>query len=461
MLRNPQRRENDEFIVLSHGMLGYGFPEASVESALRGGLDLIAVDAGSTDPGPYYLGSNAMFGDIDMVRRDLALLLDVQEESGAKLVIGSAGGGGTNSHVDQTLEILKEEVARRGRQRRIAVIYSEVSKDELRTALREGKIHTFESQRSLTEEDIDATTQVVAQLGVEPMIAALRDEPDIILCGRAWDPANIAAIPIARGFDRGLSIHAGKILECGSLAVSPPQGADLIMGRIRRNDFIIEPCRDSQRCTVESVAAHTFYEKSDPLHLPGPGGQSDLSESTYEQIDPRRVRVTGSRFIADQIPKLKLEGARHRGWRNVLVAGLRDPIMIQHIDSMQRDASQRVRELVSGRISADHYVITFHRYGLDGVMGALEPIRATPHEIGLVIEVVGQSAKIAATIVATLRSLLLHWPYPGRIATAGNLALPFSPAEFPGGAVYEFSVYHLMECSDAAARFTHRLEVVQ
>ena len=56
---------------------------------------------------------------------------------------------------------------------------------------------------------------------------------------------------------------------------------------------------------------------------------------------------------------------------------------------------------------------------------------------------------IAATIVATLRSLLLHWPYPGRIATAGNLALPFSPAEFPGGAVYEFSVYHLMECADA------------
>ena len=183
MLRNPQRRENDEFIVLSHGMLGYGFPEASVESALRGGLDLIAVDAGSTDPGPYYLGSNAMFGDIDMVRRDLALLLDVQEESGAKLVIGSAGGGGTNSHVDQTLEILKEEVARRGRQRRIAVIYSEVSKDELRTALREGKIHTFESQRSLTEEDIDATTQVVAQLGVGILQEEVRgEEVHVRLC---------------------------------------------------------------------------------------------------------------------------------------------------------------------------------------------------------------------------------------------------------------------------------------
>lgn len=461
MSTSSPERAGDEFVVLSHGMLGYGFPEASVESALRIGIDLIAVDAGSTDPGPYYLGSNAMFGDRDMVRRDLAMLLDAQQESGAKLFIGSAGGGGTNSQVEQTLEILREEVARKGRRRRIAVIHSELTKDELRNALREGRIHTFESGRALTEDDIDSSTQVVAQIGVEPMIAALRDEPDIVLCGRAWDPANIAALPIARGLDAGLSIHAGKILECGSLAVSPPQGADLIMGRIRRDDFIIEPCRDSQRCTVESVSAHTFYEKTDPLHLPGPGGQSDLRESTYEQLDPRRVRVTGSRFVRDSHPKVKLEGARQRGWRNVLVAGLRDPVMIRHIDAMQRDATAKVRELLSGRIPPEQYSVSFLRYGLDGVMGALEPNRTTPHEIGLVIEVVGQTARIAATVVATLRSLLLHWPYPGRIATAGNLALPFSPAEFPGGAVYEFSVYHLMECPDSAARFTHRLEIVQ
>lgn len=461
MSNSPPRGGDDEFVILSHGMLGYGFPESSVESALRVGIDLIAVDAGSTDPGPYYLGSNALFGDKDMIRRDLSLLLDAQQESGAKLFIGSAGGGGTNSQVDQTLELLKDELAKKGRKRRIAVIYSEVSKDELRQALRAGQIHTFESGRALTEEDIEASTQVVAQLGVEPMIAALQDDPDIVLCGRAWDPANIAALPIARGLDRGLSVHAGKILECGSLAVSPPQGADLIMGRIRADDFIIEPCRGSQRCTVESVSAHTFYEKSDPLHLPGPGGQSDLRESTYEQIDPRRVRVSGSRFIPDAVPMLKLEGARHRGWRNVLIAGLRDPIMISHIDTMQRDAVQRARELLAGRIDPSQYEVTFRRYGLDGVMGALEPERRVPHEIGLVIEAVGRTEKIAATVIATLRSLLLHWPYPGRIATAGNLALPFSPAELPGGPVYDFHIYHLMECAHAAGRFRHRMEVVQ
>lgn len=456
----PTRPPDKEFVILSHGMLGYGFPESSVESALRAGLDLIAVDAGSTDPGPYYLGSNALFGDKDMIRRDLGLLLDAQNESGAKICIGSAGGGGTNSHVDQVMAILREEIQKRGKQRKVATIYAELTKDELHIALSAGKIQTFETGKQLTADDIDASTHVVAQLGVEPMIAALEADPDIILCGRAWDPANIAALPIKLGYDTGLSVHAGKILECGSLAVSPPQGADLIMGRIRANDFIIEPCRDSQRCTVESVAAHTFYEKSDPLHLPGPGGQSDLRESTYEQIDPRRVRVAGSRYRADAKYMLKLEGARRSGFRNVLIAGIRDPIMIRHIDAMQQGATERLKDLIGARVRPDQYIITFRRYGLDGVMGPLEPLRAVPHEIGLVIEVVGQTKEIAANVVGTLRSLLLHWPYPGRIATAGNLAFPFSPAEFSGGEVYDFSVYHLMECADSAARFGYRMEVV-
>ena len=58
------------------------------------------------------------------------------------------------------------------------------------------------------------------------------------------------------------------------------------------------------------------------------------------------------------------------------------------------------------------------------------------------------------------RSLLLHWSFPGRVATAGNLALPFSPAELPGGPVYEFNIYHLMEMPDPAVRFAARMELV-
>jgi hypothetical protein len=54
---------------------------------------------------------------------------------------------------------------------------------------------------------------------------------------------------------------------------------------------------------------------------------------------------------------------------------------------------------------------------------------------------------------------MLHYGYPGRIATAGNLAFPFSPSDFHAGPVYEFSVYHLLECDDPVKPF--RIETIE
>lgn len=452
-------RQDGEFVVVSCGMLGYGFLETSLERAVAVGLDLIAVDAGSTDPGPYYLGSGKPFCSDAMVRRDLELLLDAQIESGAKLVIGSAGGAGSDMHLEHTLGLLRDCIARRGRPRTLAVISSEMRKDELRAALRDGRITAFETPGLPSEDDIEQASHVVAQIGVEPIAAALTGtDADIVVSGRAWDPANIAALPVARGYDRGLSVHAGKILECGALAAEPVGGADLLLGRIRAGDFIVEPCTEDRACTVESVAAHTMYEKTDPVLLPGPGGTSDLRGTCFEALDGRRVRVSGTRHIHDPVYRVKLEGARLAGYRNLVIGGIRDPAMIARIDSIQAGVVERIGRVLAPRIRPGQYSIKFHRYGIDGVMGRLEPVKATPHEVGLLVDVVGETEAIAAAAAGAARSLLLHWSFPGRVATAGNIALPFSPAEIPAGAVYEFNIYHLMELPDPAARFTWRLE---
>lgn len=457
-----EKKQPGEHVVVSHGMLGYGFPEKSMEAALSIGVDLIASDAGSTDPGPHYLGSGELFGSTDMIRRDLELLVDAQTASGAKIIIGSCGGGGTDTHVDQTLDILRDVISRKGLKRKVATIKSEFSKAELHQAVKDGRVRTYETAGPLTGEDIEAATHIVGQIGVEPMIAALKADPDIILAGRAWDPGNIAALPIALGYDAGLAIHAGKILECGAQAAQPVEGSDLLLGRIRRDDFIVEALQPHKRCTVDSVAAHTLYEKTNPVLLPGPSGKSDLTQSVFRQLDERRVVVSGSRWIPEPVRTIKLEGARLAGYRYVMVAGLRDPLMIQHIDSVQAGLMQRIEGFFQGRIRPDQYKVRFHRYGLDGVMGPLEPLRhEMPREIGLVADVVGETQAIAKAAAAAVRSLLMHYSYPGRIATAGNLALPFSPAEFSAGPVYEFNIYHLLEVDDPAQRFGYTMETVQ
>ena len=52
------RRDRHTLRILSPtAILGYGFPDRSFTRALERDPDLIAVDGGSTDPGPYYLGA--------------------------------------------------------------------------------------------------------------------------------------------------------------------------------------------------------------------------------------------------------------------------------------------------------------------------------------------------------------------------------------------------------------------
>ena len=83
-------------------------------------------------------------------------------------------------------------------------------------------------------------------------------------------------------------------------------------------------------------------------------------------------------------------------------------------------------------------------------MGELEynPSTKNCHEIGIIIEAVANTQEKADTICAFARSTMLHFGYEGRKATAGNLAFPYSPSDFHGGEVYNFSVYHLMEIND-------------
>ncbi len=52
---------NQMRILSPTAILGYGFPRESFEEGMSRRPDVIGVDAGSTDPGPYYLGAGKPF----------------------------------------------------------------------------------------------------------------------------------------------------------------------------------------------------------------------------------------------------------------------------------------------------------------------------------------------------------------------------------------------------------------
>ncbi|MBI4277504.1 MAG: acyclic terpene utilization AtuA family protein, partial [Armatimonadetes bacterium] len=241
------------------GMLGYGFPEPSLRAALERPIDIFAVDAGSTDPGPYYLGTGKSFTSRTMVKRDLSLLLPAACRKGVPFVIGSAGGAGGDPHLAWTVEIIREVAAEHGLHFRMAVIHAEQGKAALKQSLERGEIIDFETGYDLGPEDIDACTHIVGQMGIEPIVGALERGAGVVVAGRAFDAGLSAALPIARGIDPGLAYHMGKIVECGSL-VAVPRTSDGVLARVSPDHFLIAPADPAKRCTVELVAAHTLYE---------------------------------------------------------------------------------------------------------------------------------------------------------------------------------------------------------
>ncbi|WIM10899.1 acyclic terpene utilization AtuA family protein [Enhydrobacter sp.] len=450
---------NDEIRILTpSGMLGYGFPLDHFKRGLALGPHAITIDSGSTDSGPQKLGLGEMTCSREAYIKDLEVLLGAQQEAGVPLLISSAGGDGSNLHVDAFRDMIAEIARRNGWRFRLAKIYADIDKDHIRRELRAGRVEPLGPVPPLDPREIEAATVIVAQMGAEPFLEALGGgDVDVIVSGRSYDPSPTAAMAIRAGFDPALAWHMGKIMECGALCAEPVGRS--VIGYLRRDHFEIEPLNPAERCTTASVAAHTLYEKSHPFLLPGPGGTLDLSNCRYEQVTDRRVRVSGSRFDPGPRYTVKLEGAKTAGWRSIFIAGARDPIFIAQIDAILDKAIAAARASFS-EVPEETYRIIPHIYGKNGVMGDLEPVKAPAHELCIIVEVAAATQALATAICGKLRTSLMHAPYPGRIATAGNLASPFTPLEIPLGQACAFNVYHLMTVDSPTALFPIRYEEI-
>ena len=439
---------NKEFRILSPtAILGYGFPEESFRRGLKMKPDLIAVDAGSVDPGPYYLGAGKSFTDRAGVKRDLRFILQAANELHIPAVIGSAGGSGARMHVEWCHEIISEIAVEEQLHFTLGVIYADIAKDLVIRAFNAGEIDAIHGAPELNIETIKRAERIVAQMGIEPIQKALASGCQVVLAGRAYDPSVFAALPIAKGFDPALALHMGKILECAAIAATPGSGSDCVMGILRSNHFELLPLNQLRKFTKESTAAHTLYEKSDPYYLPGPGGCLNLKNVRFEEFPEGRVRVYNSRFEASARKMIKLEGVQKIGYRTISVAGIRDPVMIDKIDAI----IETVKTNTENTLKAENIDATlhFHVYGKNGVMGVLETEKnMDAHELCIIIEAVASNRKAANSACSIVRSTMLHYGYPGRTATAGNLAFPFSPSDIEAGEVYVFSIYHLMENND-------------
>lgn len=443
-------------VLIPTGALGLGYDREALERGIANRPDIIAVDGGSTDSGPSYLGLGVSKYARSSTKTEWRELMRARAQAGVPLVIGTAGTCGADSAVDWLLDITREIAAEEGMHLRVATLRSGQTAGTVKAALAEGRVRPLGAAPEISGEILDSCTNIVALAGAEQIAAALATGADVVIAGRTTDTAIIAALPITRGDDAGAAWHGAKVGECGALATTQPNSG-VIQIDFDDSGFTIEPMAMAAAATPYTVSAHMLYENSDPYILYEPGGHLDVTGSDYRALDGRRVRVEGSKWVPGRYT-VKLEGARVVGYQSVGLAVIRDRHYVRHAREWAADIEARVAAKIEARmgLKPGDFAVELRLIGMDSVLGGLENRRDLPVEVGILGILTCPTPEQAAEAAKILNPYLLHHPLT-EDEPMPTFAFPFSPAEMQRGALYEFCLNHVMELDDPMAAF--RLDV--
>jgi hypothetical protein len=446
--------------VAATGALGTGFKAETLAKAAEG-ADFIGCDAGSSDPGPYYLGSGEMLASPAALSRDLELMIAAGLKHRIPVLVGSAGTAGARPQLERSVEIIRQLAAKNGWHFKLGIIDSEIAAETVVEAFKDGKLTALAGAPDIDEASIMAAAHVVAMQGPDCFIDALDQGADVVIAGRTSDTAIYAAIPIMRGIPKGIAFHAAKILECGAASTVERKYPDSMVSYIDHESFVVDPPNPQMLCTAQSVASHVLYETANPYRLAEPDGVLVTENSQYEAVSDRAVRVTGSQFEDADAYTVKLEAATLRGYREVVFGSIRDPLVIDQIDSfvdtVQAVITQKIKDSLG--LAPSDFSWRWSVYGKNGSMGPLEPVnRVEGHEIVLLIEILSGSPDLASAIGSITWHTVLHQPIPEYGGLVSQIAFPFSPPAVSVGAAYEFSINHVMRLDRPDATYTLTLE---
>jgi hypothetical protein len=446
-------------ILVPSGMLGAGFSPDTITRGISLGADVIAVDGGSTDSGPYYLGTGTAKTTERAVRRDLRLLLAAASSARIPLVVGSCGTSGTDSGVNWVANIVNAIRVEDELDLAVAKIFSEQRAVRLIAELERGRIHALPPSEPVDTPTLAKCEHIVGVMGHEPIQEALRAGANIVLAGRATDTAVPAAFALMHGMPPGPTWHAAKIIECGGQCTTDPRSGG-VFARIDHTGFTVEPLDPDAACTPTSVAAHMLYETVNPYTMREPGGTIMVADARYIAIDERTVRVEGSRFEPAGQYTVKLEGAAVTGYETVSFTGIRDPRVLRSIDLwaefFQKTLTERVETVLD--LAAGSWAADLRLYGYNAILGELERPPATPHEVGVMLLVSAEDQQTATAISKLANPLLLHLPLPG-MNYLPSFAFATSPAHIDRGAAYEFVLNHVVNVDSPTEMF--RLDLTE
>ena len=439
-------------VLVPSGVLGLGFDLEALNNGVKNNPDIISIDGGSTDSGPYSLGSGTSKYSRAAIKAEWKSLMIAREKANVPLVIGSCGTCGTNGMVDWMENITIELAEELNQNIKIAKLYCQQEKNFIKKKFQLSKIFPLNPAPMLNDQLIEEMTNIVALAGAEQIQECINTGAEIILAGRTTDTAIISALPLMKGANPGSSWHGAKIAECGALCTTNPTSGVVIV-EFDKTGFTVEPMSKNASCTSETVAAHMLYENADPYILHEPGGYMDVTYSNYYNIDNKKVRVEGAKWHASKQYSVKLEGTKIAGYQASLLVLLRDKNYVENVKKWTDKLSKFLKKEINERMSIDtsEYSLEFRHIGLNSTLGELEKNIRSPVEVGVLCLITSKN-QISTEIAKLINPFLLHFPLSSN-EELPTFAFPFSPVHSDRGCVYEFALNHILELDNPMDAF--------
>ncbi|MBV8474207.1 MAG: DUF1446 domain-containing protein, partial [Hyphomicrobiales bacterium] len=274
----------------------------------------------------------------------------------------------------------------------------------------------------------DRVVAANAYIGAQPIVAALQAGADVVITGRAADPAIFMA-PLIHEFGwamddwgrLGRGALAGHLLECagqvtGGYFADPgvkdvPDLARLgfPIGEVNEDgEFVVTKVAGSGGCvTSRTVKEQLLYEIHDPKAYLQPDVVADFSEVRVEEIGPDRVRVSGGK------------GSAKTGFLKTSVGYVDSYVGEGQISYAGPNALARARlalDVVRERLALTGVRTTEARFdliGVDSLHGAARARDGDPYEVRL--RVVGRTRDLdqARRIGEEVETLYTNGPAGG------------------------------------------------
>ena len=159
-------------ILVPSGALGLNYDKEALLLGLKKNPDIIAIDGGSTDSGPSYLGQGVSKYSRTSTKAEWKGLMEARSQQNIPLLIGTAGTCGADSAVDWFLDITREVATELNQSLKIVVIKSSQDNKTVSDAYLSGNIKPLPNAPEISCEIISKCSNIVALAGAEQIIDA-------------------------------------------------------------------------------------------------------------------------------------------------------------------------------------------------------------------------------------------------------------------------------------------------